>query len=697
MLKSHPLSPARALLCAAVLFGCSIAPLRAADLGPLMVSSPNGSPLEAEMTLTLQPEETPQQLEVSIGDATEYGWLEISRPAWVDALQVALDFSADAVRVRLNTSEAPPEANFSVLLVVSSPSGRSLRQYDVVLREAEVMAPPVAEAEAPEPVQTPMNPAAAEREPAIQRRSAPVLRPRAVRKSGDEAARAEQSSSRQLTISSARATSDALSKRAQQLEENSAAQRRAIEEANSRIAELQGQVSKLEKLLALKGAPVTAKPAEKPAEKAAEKPAEKPVEKVVEKPAEKSTEKPAEKPVEKPAAPVAVEPAAPAPAPAPAPVEAAVPQPAPAAPAPAEQAAPAAPAPEPTVLDAIQAVLDDGELMTWIAGGAAALLVLAGGIVFVLNRRRAQRSAAVLTEASAVVAVPELESAADPAAAPEAPPEVPAAEAAVVEAPPPPPPPPPPAPAPPPPAPTVDQAVAATNAVDDAFALELAASIGAVPAASAPAPAPAEPDPVLDAVFNDAAIQAAQAAIASAVGGEAPAPAPAADAPSDDVQAMLAAMMQSAELPQAAAPPPAEPPPAAAGEAPSDDVQAMLDAMLGSSPAAAAPAPPPPAPAPPPPAPAPPPPAPPPSEAAPPPSEPQAAEDDGDDANDTEDVEINLALAYIDMGDPEGARAILVGMLSDFDNPARIAMAKRQMRKLDFPIPEIAPPPAAEG
>lgn len=92
-----------------------------------------------------------------------------------------------------------------------------------------------------------------------------------------------------------------------------------------------------------------------------------------------------------------------------------------------------------------------------------------------------------------------------------------------------------------------------------------------------------------------------------------------------------------------------------------------------------------------------PPPAPPPPEAAPPPSEPQAAEDDGDDANDTEDVEINLALAYIDMGDPEGARAILVGMLSDFDNPARIAMAKRQMRKLDFPIPEIAPPPAAEG
>jgi FimV-like protein len=691
MLKSHPLSPARALLCAAVLFGCSIAPLRAADLGPLMVSSPNGSPLEAEMTLTLQPEETPQQLEVSIGDATEYGWLEISRPAWVDALQVALDFSADAVRVRLNTSEAPPEANFSVLLVVSSPSGRSLRQYDVVLREAEVMAPPVAEAEAPEPVQTPMNPAAAEREPAIQRRSAPVLRPRAVRKSGDEAARAEQSSSRQLTISSARATSDALSKRAQQLEENSAAQRRAIEEANSRIAELQGQVSKLEKLLALKGAPVTAKPAEKPAEKAAEKPAEKPVEKVVEKPAEKSTEKPAEKPVEKPAAPVAVEPAAPAPAPAP--VEAAVPQPAPAAPAPAEQAAPAAPAPEPTVLDAIQAILDDGELMTWIAGGAAALLVLAGGIVFVLNRRRAQRSAAVLTEASAVVAAPEPESAAEPAAAPEAPAEVPAAEAAVVEAPPPPPP----APAPPPPAPTVDQAVAATNAVDDAFALELAASIGAVPAASAPAPAPAEPDPVLDAVFNDAAIQAAQAAIASAVEGEAPAPAPAADAPSDDVQAMLAAMMQSAEPPQAAAPPPAEPPPAAAGEAPSDDVQAMLDAMLGSSPAAAAPAPPPPAPAPPPPAPAPPPPAPPPPEAAPPPSEPQAAEDDGDDANDTEDVEINLALAYIDMGDPEGARAILVGMLSDFDNPARIAMAKRQMRKLDFPIPEIAPPPAAEG
>jgi FimV-like protein len=80
-------------------------------------------------------------------------------------------------------------------------------------------------------------------------------------------------------------------------------------------------------------------------------------------------------------------------------------------------------------------------------------------------------------------------------------------------------------------------------------------------------------------------------------------------------------------------------------------------------------------------------------------AEPEPAEDDEvDAAADLEDVEVNLAKAYIDMGDPEGARAILESMLSDPDDPQRAALARRTMRR--FGLRPSAPPAAsaaAEG
>jgi len=67
--------------------------------------------------------------------------------------------------------------------------------------------------------------------------------------------------------------------------------------------------------------------------------------------------------------------------------------------------------------------------------------------------------------------------------------------------------------------------------------------------------------------------------------------------------------------------------------------------------------------------------------------------EEADDPADLEDVEVNLAKAYIDMGDPDGARAILESMMADADNPSRAALARRTMRR--FGLQPSAPP--AEG
>jgi FimV-like protein len=56
---------------------------------------------------------------------------------------------------------------------------------------------------------------------------------------------------------------------------------------------------------------------------------------------------------------------------------------------------------------------------------------------------------------------------------------------------------------------------------------------------------------------------------------------------------------------------------------------------------------------------------------------PGAAPVDGE--ADFDDVEVNLAKAYIDMGDPEGANAILEGMMADTENPDRVERAQRMV------------------
>ena len=581
---------------------------RAAELGPILLSSPAGEPLQGLVSLQLGAGETEEELAVTLGSPAEYGWLEIARPPWIDDLQLHVTSEEGEPRVRLWSADSPPDRRFSLLLVVSSPASRSLRQYDIVLRDAEVLLAPAERGAAAElPVQRPGG--VVSTDPGVAD-SAPARVARPARRAMQVGERANAQVQRNLTISSAtgRLAPSALERRAQRLEETAAAQQRALGEANSRIVELQGQLEKLEKLLALKGAaPAVADASStKPAEAA--KPTEVAKSAEVVKPVDAAKPGEAAKPDE------AVKPNEPAPAAEAPPVSAAAPmveveQPTPAPPAPAP-VAPAAVAPpaEPE---------DDGltSLLLTVAGVVAALL--AATLAALWWRRRRARQTQLAQEMAAAAAGAETgDAAAEPDSLPEAvaevPPELPAE--AQVE-------------------PVADSAAqaAAIDQMDTLLTAAIDAPLGAPAAADVPVPvpdtpvaslealtaAPAAPDD-LDALFSEEAIAAAQAAIQSTA-----AEPPVAAAPRVDE----------------AAGEPVAPPPAADADADDED------------------------------------------------------EDVDDAANeaDLEDVEVNLAKAYIDMGDPDGARAILEGMMADSDNPERAALARRTMRRFGI---KRSPPPA---
>jgi len=227
---------------------------QAADLGPILLTSPAGQPLQGLVSLSLSADETLDDLGVAVGSPAEYGWLEIGRPPWVDDVDVHVTTEDGEPRVRIWTADAPPERMFSLLLVVASPNGRSLRQYDIVLRDAEVLLAPT------EPESPPARELAVERPGVVGNEAVAAVvesspAGKASRRALEVPERGEPQVRRNLSISSAgtRTSDAALERRAQRLEETSAAQQRALLEANNRISELQGQVEKLEKLLAMKG------------------------------------------------------------------------------------------------------------------------------------------------------------------------------------------------------------------------------------------------------------------------------------------------------------------------------------------------------------------------------------------------------------------------------------------------------------
>lgn len=629
------------LLLLPTLLAASVA-ARGADLGPILLTSPAAQPLQGLVSLSLGSEESLDDLGVAVGSSAEYGWLEIGRPPWVDDVQVHVTDEEGEARVRLWTTDAPPDRSFSLLLVVSSPAGRSLRQYDVVLRDAEVLlapAEPQSSGAGDLAVKRPGDKAVADAG-AMSGESTAGARP--LRRPLKIPARADAEQRRNLSISSANARQldGALEKRAQRLEEDAAAQRRALNEANTRISDLQGQVEKLEKLLALKAVPP-------PPEKTASTVAAAAASKTPETPpkAAAGAEKPADPaplaapPAETPAA----MPAAPAP-----PASAAAPM-VDVEPAAATDSATGTTETTPPATDEVPkpptdgakagqpedaAEHDDGlASMLMIVGGVVVTLLLATVAAFWWRRRRARQSqhdAAAATEtetaheasaaedAGALPPVAEPQ-AADVDAAPPAEPE-PVAKAAAIEA--------------------VDASIAAAldaplgdmtpvESLPSTAAPSANVAVATLEAVTAEPPETAGIDD-LDALFSEEAIAAAQAAIKATAAAEPEAVA--------DMRTATASGAEAEALEPSATGAPAEP-------AAEPATEGLLE-----------------------------------------------EEDSGENNNeaDLEDVEVNLARAYIDMGDPDGARAILEGMLADPDNPERAALARRTMRR--FGLRPGAPP-----
>lgn len=715
----------------------------AADLGPIMVTSPVGQPLDGFLSLSLGPGETADQLLVGVGQPAEYQWLEIERPSWIDEVAVGLNSEAGETLIRLTSKVPPPERRFSLLLVAASPLGRSLRQYDVVLYEPEVLQPP-------RPVATPQEPAPPEQTAAVAEEAvpAPTAEPpprRPARRAPRPADRGTPEVRRDLSISSAgtRVPDTNPDKRAQRLEDGVAAQQRALSEANARISDLQGQVAKLEKLLALKAAVPAATEVAKPSGErpaavsdAAKGPAKPAGETAREsaKPAMADASKESPTATGKEAAkddvrqPPHTTPAVPASAQAPA---------AEATKDPAEPT-PEEPGQEPSVgSDALkpeaQAGVAEGSGSTkpagavkesvfdaeWLRGlpaligdrwvlaaGGSALAALAALLGFVFWRRRRERRevmAATLASAAAVAAPPAtasedaVESARQPAVEDIAEEAVPPATGAASSS-----------------------EVAAEEAVEESFAERLdaplgatdtdevemagktpAASLAAVTAAVDPTQEVAALDDDLEAMFSAESIAAAQAAIASTAavppvadnGGASlealtvPEPGVEESMPAaveegiPDIEALLSAESAATKVESAVAEEAipdleallAAEPPSLSGEAVPDleallaaeagvlatDGSADLEALLAGEPETGATQ----------------------------PTPAMSSVDSGESSqtgtasteDDFDDVEVNLAKAYIDMGDPEGANAILEGMMADMENPDRVERAQRMV------------------
>lgn len=189
------------------------------------------------------------------------------------------------------------------------------------------------------------------------------------------------------------------------LKEEAIARENALKESNIRVAELEKQIQDMRKLMELKGVtpPVPAKPGAAPTvpAKAIEppKPADTKLAQVAPaKPVEAPKPAEAAKPVEPPKADTAKPAEAAKPVEAPKPTEAAKPGDLkPAAPKAAPKPVPAkAPPPEPDVMDTVM------ENLPYLGGGLAVFLV-GGGLFMFMRKRKAKESGGPLTRASSIL------------------------------------------------------------------------------------------------------------------------------------------------------------------------------------------------------------------------------------------------------------------------------------------------------
>jgi pilus assembly protein FimV len=154
-----------------------LAPLMAyaAGLGRLQVLSALGQPLRAEIeVVSMQPgEDDSLQARLATPEAFRQAGIEMS-PALV-GMRLSVEKNAGRSIIRLSTSQPINEPFLDVLIELSWPTGRLVREYTFLLDPPEYRSPPAAAAPPPAPVAKPAAPAAA-RPPVSERRIAPAAR-----------------------------------------------------------------------------------------------------------------------------------------------------------------------------------------------------------------------------------------------------------------------------------------------------------------------------------------------------------------------------------------------------------------------------------------------------------------------------------------------------------------------------------------
>jgi pilus assembly protein FimV len=126
----------------------------AAGLGKLTVLSPLGQPLRAEIELTSVSKEEAGTLVAKLASPEAFRQANIDYSASLSTLQFAVEQRGDRQFVRVSSTQAVNEPFVDMLLELSGPNGRLVREYTFLLDPADLRGTQSAQV-APVPVQTP--------------------------------------------------------------------------------------------------------------------------------------------------------------------------------------------------------------------------------------------------------------------------------------------------------------------------------------------------------------------------------------------------------------------------------------------------------------------------------------------------------------------------------------------------------------
>jgi pilus assembly protein FimV len=146
----------------------------ALGLGEITLRSALNQPFNAEIPVTAAGAEELEGLSVQLAPIATFERFGLDRPRFLDDLRFSVDVAGGAPVVRISSTSPVGEPFVSLLLDVSWPAGRLLREYTVLLDPPAFSAPEAADAPSPVGVRAP-EAVGSEPSPAPIARSAPAM------------------------------------------------------------------------------------------------------------------------------------------------------------------------------------------------------------------------------------------------------------------------------------------------------------------------------------------------------------------------------------------------------------------------------------------------------------------------------------------------------------------------------------------